>query len=140
MQNGFIVRLQRNEFQVEVKQGMGVYDYHHDSGRSDRPRDVSLYEKQPELTAENPYKAYVEVQADFSTEGKLTPLMIIWEDGRRYRIDRIIRMDRRASLKAGGAGIRYLCMVGGRQISLFYEENGLWFVERKYVRSDHSSY
>ncbi len=50
------------------EQGMGVYDYHHDSGKSDRPEMPALYEKRPEMTEENPYKAYVEVQADFSAD------------------------------------------------------------------------
>lgn len=110
---------------------MGVYDYHHDSGKSDRPGAPTLHEKRPEVTKENPYKVYVEVQADFSKDGKLTPLVIIWEDGRKYPVDRIIRMDRRASLKAGGAGIRYVCRICGQQAELYYEENGLWFVSRK---------
>lgn len=118
------------------EQGMGVYDYHHDSGKSDRPEMPALYEKRQEVTEGNPYKAYVEVQADFSADGVLTPLLIVWEDGRRYPIDRILRMDRRASLKAGGAGIRYQCMVCGNPISLYYEENGLWFVERKIPKTE----
>jgi len=113
---------------------MGVYDYHHDSGKSDRPGMPTLYEKRPEVTKGNPYKAYVEVVADFSADGRLRPLQIIWEDGRRYSIDKILQMDRRASLRAGGAGIRYQCRVCGSPVSLYYEENGMWFVERKIPR------
>ncbi|MCH3999065.1 MAG: hypothetical protein PUD05_03370 [Lachnospiraceae bacterium] len=61
----------------------------------------------------------------------MVPMRIVWEDGRKYDIDRVLRIDRRASLKAGGAGIRYVCRVMGKQVELYYEENGLWFVTRR---------
>lgn len=114
---------------------MGVYDYHHDSGRADRPGVLPLYEKHLEVTPENPYKAYVGVNADFSPEGVMMPRKIIWEDGREFCIDRVLSVQRRASLRAGGAGMRYQCMIQGSPVSLYYEENGLWFVERKVPKS-----
>lgn len=110
---------------------MGTYDYHHDSGRSDRP-DGTLYDNVQETESVNPYKAYVEVVADFSKDGRLMPVRIIWEDGRKFEIDRVISAQRCASLKAGGAGIRYVCRVMGQRVELYYEENGLWFVYRKH--------
>ena len=76
-------------------------------------------------------KRYVEVCAFFSSEGRLTPLWVVWENGRRYEIDRVIRAERAASRRAGGVGIRYTCMVHGQQVHLFYEENYKWFVEAK---------
>lgn len=79
---------------------------------------------------ENPQKVYVDVLAAFSRDGKLRPLVLKWEDGRRYSIDRVIDVRRAASLKAGGIGIRYTCMVQGKQTYLFFEEDR-WFVERK---------
>ena len=75
-------------------------------------------------------KAYVEVEARFSREGQLMPTAIIWEDGHRYEIDRVTDVAKRASMKAGGAGIRYTCIIGGHQSYLFYEVDR-WFVERK---------
>ena len=113
---------------------MGVYDYHHDSGRSDRPEVCSaapLTEHAQETFTVSPYKAYVEVIADFSADGRMKPLRLIWEDGRKYDVDRILRVDRCASLKAGGAGIRYVCRILGQRVELYYEENGFWFVNRK---------
>ena len=77
------------------------------------------------------FKKYVDVGASFSTEGVLTPLWIIWENEKRYEIDRVIRMERAASRKAGGVGIRYTCMVRGQRVHLYYEENYRWFVETK---------
>ena len=78
----------------------------------------------------NRNKVYVEVEARFSAEGRLMPRAIIWEDGRRYEIDRVVSIERCASQKAGGKGVRYTCMINGRQSYLFYEVDK-WFVERK---------
>lgn len=61
----------------------------------------------------------------------MKPLRLIWEDGRKYNVDSILRVDRCASLKAGGAGIRYVCRILGQRVELYYEENGFWFVNRK---------
>ena len=76
-------------------------------------------------------KIYVQVTADFMPDGYLRPKCIIWEDGQKFDIDRITDCRRAASLKAGGAGIRYTCMICGREHYLFYEENYKWFVEAK---------
>ena len=70
----------------------------------------------------------VEVIARFDLEGSVIPLEILWEDGRTFPIDRVITSQWAASLKAGGQGIRYTVLVGGRQAYLFFE-NPLWFVE-----------
>ena len=75
-------------------------------------------------------KVYVEVTAKFDTEGNITPLSVTWEDCTVYEIDRILDKRRAASLKAGGIGMRYTCLISGRQSYLYYEEPR-WFVERK---------
>lgn len=79
----------------------------------------------------NPYKIYVETVAEFSADGQLKPLWIVWEDGRKFEIDRVLRVERAASRKAGGVGLRYTVMIGGREHHLYYEENYRWFVEAK---------
>lgn len=79
----------------------------------------------------NKAKIYVKVEAEFTADGTLRPQCIIWEDGRRFEIDRITDCRRAASLKAGGAGLRYTCMISGSPHYLFYEENYKWFVEAK---------
>jgi hypothetical protein len=76
-------------------------------------------------------KVYVRVTADFSPEGQLSPRYITWEDGRTFEIDKILDKRRAASLKAGGVGIRFTCMICGGQHYLYYEENYKWFVEAK---------
>ena len=73
-------------------------------------------------------KVYVDVTAKFVTTGDIIPLSIQWEDGRRFKIDRVLDIRPAASLKAGGAGIRYKCRIRGKETYLFLEENK-WFVE-----------
>lgn len=75
-------------------------------------------------------KVYVEVTAVFDVEGRLRPKSIRWEDGTVYEIDRVLDVCRAASLKAGGAGIRYTVRIQNQRTFLFLEENR-WFVERK---------
>ena len=77
-------------------------------------------------------KVYVEVTAVCDPEGKLRPQFIRWEDGPVYEIDRVLHGCRAASLKAGGAGIRYTVRIQNRETYLFLEENR-WFVERRMV-------
>ncbi len=76
-------------------------------------------------------KVYVEVAAVFLADGFLFPTEIIWEDGRHFQIDKVKSCVRAASLKAGGAGLRFTCLIAGTEHYLFYEENYRWFVEGK---------
>lgn len=75
-------------------------------------------------------KVYVDVLIKQDREGRITPLSITWEDDRVYEIERITRVCRAASLKAGGAGIRYTCVIRNKETFLFLENNK-WFVESK---------
>lgn len=73
---------------------------------------------------------YVDVVAEFRKDGCLVPLFFVWEDGRKYSIDRILKIERCASRKAGGVGVMYTCMIKGQESHLFYEVDK-WFMERK---------
>ena len=46
---------------------------------------------------------FVPVIAKFEEDGKITPLKILWEDGRAFDVDFIFDI----RLKVGGLGIRY---------------------------------
>lgn len=72
-------------------------------------------------------KEYVEVVAKFDLDGRILPLMVKIEDD-KFEVDRITDIRPAASLKSGGAGIRYTCNIMGRQTYLFLEENK-WFIE-----------
>ena len=73
-------------------------------------------------------KKYVDVVANMKSDGSILPQKIIWEDGKEYIIDRVLDIRRAASLKAGGCGIRYDCIICGQQRFLFLEDYK-WFVE-----------
>lgn len=57
-------------------------------------------------------KVFVDVTARFE-DGKILPLVLQWEDGREFEIDKVLDMRPAASLKAGGCGIRYTCCILG---------------------------
>ena len=74
------------------------------------------------------YKTYVSVTVHFTAQGRMIPSSIEWEDGRVYEIDKILDVRPAASLKSGGRGIRYTCLVHGRSIWLYLDE-ARWFWE-----------
>ncbi|MBR3149702.1 MAG: hypothetical protein IKF64_05980 [Eubacterium sp.] len=75
----------------------------------------------------NPNKHYTTVKAQFDLEGNILPLSMTYND-EEYEIDRIVDIRPAASLKSGGAGIRYTCYVAGKKTYLFLEETR-WFFE-----------
>lgn len=60
---------------------------------------------------------------------QLIPLFVVWDNGVKYSVDRIIRVERAASLKSGGIGLRYRVLIHGHQRYLYYENPG-WFIEK----------
>lgn len=76
------------------------------------------------------YKKYVDMVVRYYPDGTITPLAIWWDDGVIFQIDKITDVRPCASLKAGGAGIRYTCMIQGHEKYIWLEENR-WFVEAK---------
>ena len=76
------------------------------------------------------WKKYVEVIVRCFPDGRIRPLAVYWASGEMYEIDRVLDVRPAASLKAGGAGIRYTCRIRNHQTYLFQEENK-WFVEAK---------
>lgn len=87
----------------------------------------------------NAYKAYVEVTVRFKSDGTMLPTAIVWEDGVRYEVDRVIDIRPGYSSKAGGQGDRYVLQVNGHQTCLYFERStkitenvfGRWFAVRK---------
>ncbi len=54
------------------------------------------------------YKRYVDVITLIDKQGRLTPLILRWENGVQYPIDRILEI-RKAVSEVGGCGILYRC-------------------------------
>ena len=83
------------------------------------------------------YKAYVDVTVDF-IKGLMLPRTIIWRDGSRYAIDKVIDIRPSFAAKAGGQGDRYTVRIGDNIRYLFFERSaclsgnslGEWFVEK----------
>lgn len=83
-------------------------------------------------------KVYVDVTVDFTKDGKMIPTSIIWEDGRKYPIDRVLSVRPAPALKAGGQGDRYEIEIRGKSRYIWFTHNedisdkcvGWWFVER----------
>ena len=73
-------------------------------------------------------RRYVMVCSRTDEYGRVLPQRIIWEDGRSFVIDRVLDVQRRASLKAGGFGLRFHIAIGPKDTYLYYE-NPRWFVE-----------
>ena len=78
------------------------------------------------------YKVYVSVFVEHRSDGTMLPREIIWEDGQKYEIDRVIDIRPAYAAKAGGQG-------DGARTYLYFERStnltgntiGRWFVERK---------
>ena len=73
-------------------------------------------------------KVYIGVNLHVNPDGSVRPTSIIWEDGNRYKIDRVRFAVPRASTKVGGRGLMYTVMIEGKERYLF-DEGGRWFVE-----------
>ena len=73
-------------------------------------------------------KQPVAVNVTIGTEGQVRPRKFLWKDGNWYASDRVTRVERAASTKVGGCGIRYTVMVEGLPRFL-YDEDGKWFME-----------
>ncbi len=61
-------------------------------------------------------------------DGHAVPKMILWEDGRKFAIDKILDIRKAAALKCGGVGTRYICKICGKEVAIF-DEDGKWFIE-----------
>ncbi len=77
-------------------------------------------------------KQPVAVSVIVEKDGRVFPRKFLWKDGHTYKIDRITRIERAASTKVGGCGIRYTVMVEGLPRYL-YDEGGKWFMEDEVV-------
>lgn len=70
----------------------------------------------------------VTVIAKMDNNGFVTPLTIVWENGKKYDIDKVLDVRKKASLKGGGMGNRYTCKIKNQERFLWLDEY-VWFVE-----------
>lgn len=75
-------------------------------------------------------KVCVEVGAKFLKNGGLRPTEVVWEDGRRYGVERVKFIERAPSRVGSVLPVRYTCVIGGAEKYLYFEPDLMrWFVE-----------
>ena len=70
----------------------------------------------------------ISVIAIMNDSGQVVPLSIIWNDGRKFDIDRVYDIRKKASTKGGGMGLRYTCEISGKRKFLWLD-GYVWFIE-----------
>lgn len=75
-------------------------------------------------------KRYIDMIVRYTEDGHIIPLAVRWSAGELFEIDKVLDVQRAASLRAGGTGIRYLCRMK-EQERYIWSENDRWFVEGK---------
>ena len=81
-------------------------------------------------------KNFVKVIVSFDCDGTLTPKVIIWDDSQSFNIDKITDIRFTPSPKNEKAGIRYTCLIHGKQQKrvfatpvLFTVNSGIYFLK-----------
>lgn len=75
-------------------------------------------------------KRYVPVTVHFDEDGKMRPLVIEFDEGRKFPVDKVLDVRRAACQSVGGVGDRYTCRIDGKETYLWFEK-GRWFVAAK---------
>lgn len=70
----------------------------------------------------------IDVITKMTASNGIIPLFVEWENGMKFEIDKVIEISRRASLKGGGSGLRYTCIIKGKTKYLFLDDY-VWKVE-----------
>ena len=74
------------------------------------------------------HRIYVITVVQFDTEGKITPLWIVWSNGKQYEIDRILSTQIPPSLRSGANGYRFHVRILGQERTLGYDGRR-WYIE-----------
>lgn len=70
----------------------------------------------------------VSVIASMQPNGVVIPQILIWENGKKYAIDKVLDIRKKASTKGGGMGLRYTCRFGNHERYLWLD-GYVWFIE-----------
>ncbi len=69
-------------------------------------------------------KRYVQVVVRLSTDGKLRPLVVEFDETHHYKIDKILDVRCDACQSVGGVGDRYTCLIRGQESHPWLEKGG----------------
>ena len=70
----------------------------------------------------------VTIIAKMQEDGNVIPLILLWENGKKYTIDKVLDIRKKASTKGGGLGLRYTCRFGEEERYIWLD-GYIWFVE-----------
>ena len=70
----------------------------------------------------------VSVIASMQPNGVVIPQILIWENGKKYAIDKVLDIRKKASTKGGGMGLRYTCRFRNHERYLWLD-GYVWFIE-----------
>ena len=70
----------------------------------------------------------INVIAKMNANGNILPLEIIWEDGRKFEIDKVLDIRKSASTKGGGNGLRFTVRIKNHQRYMWLDDY-YWFIE-----------
>lgn len=79
-------------------------------------------------TGSSDKRRYVSMDVHYTENGKITPTRLYWDDGKSFGIDKVTDIRPGVSLKAGAAGMRYTCIILGKERHIYLSE-GKWFIE-----------
>ena len=75
------------------------------------------------------YKKYVDVLTVMGKNEVLKPVAVLWDNGIKYEIDRVLQIRNKAS-SVGGCGLCYECVIQGRSgICILNAHAGFWRVQ-----------
>ncbi len=78
-------------------------------------------------------KVYVDMFVVMQQDGFVRPRRFVWEDGEKYKIDKVLHAVTAASTKVGGRGMRYTVLIEGQERYIFREEDR-WFMEAPIIK------
>ncbi len=70
-------------------------------------------------------KVSVKVETEINTDGKLVPKAVIWNDGRKFRVSRVLYQSKSPTREYDG--IRYTVIIGNSE-RYIYKVNKDWYV------------
>ena len=77
-------------------------------------------------------KIPVKVTAEFSKNGGIKPIVLEWNDGQKFIIDRVVLRENKPCRSGEILVERFTVKINGQERYLYYEKiKELWFVERK---------
>lgn len=65
-------------------------------------------------------RVFIKVLAEYNEYNQITPIRIIWPDGREYEVDRLLSV-KPGVAKSGGSGECYMCRIQDKVIPIYQD-------------------